>query len=59
MRYIRQCREFPNKNYEEVERDEVKYWFDVLIDNSITNIVKQTGFKVHFVSQTINHYINK
>ena len=30
MRYIRQCREFPNKNYEEVERDEVKYWFDVL-----------------------------
>lgn len=59
MAYIRQCREFPNKSYEEVERDEVKYLFDILADNSITSIAKETGFNLIFISTTINQYIEK
>lgn len=57
MHYLRQCREFPNKSYEEVERDEVKYYFDILADNSITSIAKETGFNLNFISTTINNYI--
>lgn len=58
MRYERICSEFPNKSYEEVERDEVKYLFDVLADNSTTNIAKETGFNINFVNSTIENYIN-
>lgn len=58
MAYERQCREFPNKSYEEVERDEVKYLFDVLADNSATNIAKETGFNINFVNRTIENYLN-
>lgn len=57
MSYVRQCLEFPNKSYEEVERDEVKYWFDILTDNSITSIAKETGFNIYFISDTINDYL--
>lgn len=57
MTYLRQCREFANKSYDEVERDEVKVLFDILTDNSIDNIAKETGFKRDFVSKTIDEYL--
>lgn len=59
MGYVRQCREFANKSYDEVERDEVKVLFDVLTDNSIDNIAKETGFGRDFVSKTIDEYLIK
>jgi len=59
MSYIRQCREFPNKCYQEVERDEVKYLFDTLTDNSDANIIRITGFKKHFVQSTLSNYTTK
>lgn len=59
MKYIRQVRTFPNASYDEIHRDEVKYWFDVLVDNSIPNIVKETGLKKDFVSKTIDNYLKR
>lgn len=59
MSYIRQCREFANKSYDEIERDEVKYLFDVLENNSSANIAKETGFNIWFVNTTINDYLSK
>lgn len=51
-----------NKNaekYTEIQRDEVKYLFDILADNSTVNIAKVTGFKRGFVDKTITDYITK
>lgn len=58
MKYERQKRVIPNQIYDEIHRDEVKYLFDVLQDNSTTNIVKETGYNINFVSKTISDYIN-
>lgn len=58
MTYIRQCREFANKSYDEVERDEVKMLFDILADNSSANIAKETGYNIWFVNTTINDYLS-
>ena len=59
MKYIRQVRTIPNLRYKEIHRDEVKYWFDVLSDNSISSIARETGYTLHFVSSTINNYLSK
>lgn len=57
MNYQRQVRKEPNQVYNEMHKDEVKYLFDILIDNTISNIESITGFKKHFISTTINEYL--
>jgi|GEM_PF-3919974 len=57
MSYKRQVRVKPNKVYSEVNKDEVKMLFDLLNNNSIESIRKETGFSKHFVSETINQYL--
>lgn len=51
-----------NKNaekYSDVQRDEVKYLFDVLLDNSTVNISKITGYNINFVNSTLSEYTVK
>lgn len=51
-----------NKNaekYTEMQRDEVKYLFDILADNSTINIAKVTGYNLNFVNKTLSHYTIK
>lgn len=45
--------------YDEIQKDEVKFLFDVLHDKSITNIANETGYSRWFVSNTLDKYINK
>lgn len=59
MSYQRQVRESPNQVYEEINREEVKYLFDVLTDNSLDNLVRETGYDRNFISTTINSYLIK
>ena len=56
MGYQRQVRHVPNKIYDEVDADAVKYWFDVLQVPSLKNIARETGFKKDFVRKTLNEY---
>lgn len=51
--YIRQRREKPNMKYSDIHIEEIKYWFDVLQDNTIDNIAKVTGFGRDFIRKNI------
>lgn len=42
--------------YSEINRDEVKYYFDILTNNSIDAIVKLTGYGRDFVYKTLETY---
>lgn len=44
------------KSYEEVEKDEVKYYFDVLQDNTCVNISEITGFSINFIIPVLTEY---
>lgn len=41
-----------------VNEDEVMYWFDILQDNTASNISKITGFDINYVHKVLNKYFN-
>lgn len=48
-----------NKNaqkYNEIHKDEIKYYFDILQNNSIDMISEITGYGRNFIQITLNGY---
>ena len=57
MSYVRFRRDNPNFRYDEIHRDEIKYLFDILNDNTVPYITKITGFDINFVQKTLDQYV--
>lgn len=47
------CEGLSEKEHIAVQKDEIRFYYDVLADNSISNICKETGVNIHFISRVI------